>query len=827
MRSCGSSRAGTARRPWLTALTATAGLAAAACTGAAAGRPARAAGAATPAPPVGPALVLQVTPAPYQLPSGIWREVVLPSGPGLLIAGGLAAHSAASAAVRRLNPVTGRLATAGRLTVAAQDAAGAMLGTDGYLFGGRSGRVSVAAVQFLPAGHATARSSLPRRPGPAPSAPALSTWAGYRPPASAGPASSRSGKTRTTPAGAASGTAAPSRAVVPGRSVPGMSVPGRSVPGRSVPGRSVPARAGRRGSLAGERVAPVAAQLPRPRSGLAAVTIGRTAYLLGGYDGSRYDRSVLATTDGRHFRRVATLQVPVRNPAVAAADGQIWVFGGQGAAGVSSVIQRISPATGTAAVTGHLPRPVTGATALTLGGTIYVAGGQVPAGTAGQERTRANTGSRAGTGTGLVTTPAVLAYRPGRHTATVAGQLPVPVAGAGAAVLGGTGYLIGGSNGQRAVPTVTLLRLVRPAAALPPAAGGGAGTLVQPDAAMVVAGGRGGAGDPAAGVLTSAPWLAPAHGQGHLAPHSDPSVLPGDILIADNWNNRLLIVDPQGRIRWRFPRKGDLRRGQTFLLPDDAFFSPDGKYIVATEEEDSVISVISVARHRIVYRYGRPGVPGSGRNQVANPDDAMMTPSGTLITADIKNCRLLVLRPPSHRPRRIIGRTGGCWHNPPYAFGSPNGAFPATNGRYIITEINQDWAEEMSLAGHLSWAAHPPGVSYPSDTNEVYPGRYLTADYSSPGQVVEFGPHGRLAWRFGGLNHPSLAQPLPNGDILVNDDYNDRVIVIDPVLGKIVWQYGHTGVSGTRPGYLNDPDGVDLVPPNSMLITHAATMGRP
>jgi hypothetical protein len=118
-------------------------------------------------------------------------------------------------------------------------------------------------------------------------------------------------------------------------------------------------------------------------------------------------------------------------------------------------------------------------------------------------------------------------------------------------------------------------------------------------------------------------------------------------------------------------------------------------------------------------------------------------------------------------------------------------------------------------------------VAYPSDTNEVYPGRYLTADYSPAGQVVEFSSRGRLLWRFGGLNHPSLALPLPNGDVLVNDDYNNRVIVIDPVTNKIVWQYGHTGVPGTAPGYLNDPDGVDLVPPDSMLITHGPTMGRP
>jgi DNA-binding beta-propeller fold protein YncE len=205
----------------------------------------------------------------------------------------------------------------------------------------------------------------------------------------------------------------------------------------------------------------------------------------------------------------------------------------------------------------------------------------------------------------------------------------------------------------------------------------------------------------------------------------------------------------------------------------------------------------------------------------------MMMPGGTIIAADIENCRLLLMRPPLHQPKRVIGQTSACGHNPPHMFASPNGAFPATNGRYLVTEINGDWASQIGLHGHVYWSTHPPGVSYPSDTNEVYPGRFLTADYSASGQVVEFTSSGRLLWRFGGLNHPSLALPLPNGDILVNDDYNDRVIVIDPVTNRIVWQYGHTGVTGTAPGYLNDPDGIDLAPPDSMLITHAATMGRP
>ena len=54
-----------------------------------------------------------------------------------------------------------------------------------------------------------------------------------------------------------------------------------------------------------------------------------------------------------------------------------------------------------------------------------------------------------------------------------------------------------------------------------------------------------------------------------------------------------------------------------------------------------------------------------------------------------------------------------------------------------------------------------------------------------------------------------------------------RVVIIDPRTDRIVWQYGHTGQTGTAPGFLNKPDGVDLVPPYSFDIIRAKTMGQP
>ena len=135
-------------------------------------------------------------------------------------------------------------------------------------------------------------------------------------------------------------------------------------------------------------------------------------------------------------------------------------------------------------------------------------------------------------------------------------------------------------------------------------------------------------------------------------------MLPGPILIADEKNNRLLIIDPHGRSLWQFPRPGDLAPGQSFTIPDDAFFTPNGKQIIATEEDDQVVRVIDVATHKIVYAYGTPGVPGSGPNHLNNPDDAVMLPAGDIVVPDIKNCRIIMIPKGGHAISRQLGRTG-------------------------------------------------------------------------------------------------------------------------------------------------------------------------
>ncbi|NMM35079.1 MAG: hypothetical protein HHJ13_13985, partial [Phycicoccus sp.] len=163
-----------------------------------------------------------------------------------------------------------------------------------------------------------------------------------------------------------------------------------------------------------------------------------------------------------------------------------------------------------------------------------------------------------------------------------------------------------------------------------------------------------------------------------------------------------------------------------------------------------------------------------------------------------------------------------CVHNPPKTFGKPNGMFPMSNGNYLVTEAEGNWVDEMDLSGRVTWSAQLPDVSYIYESNEISPNRYVTIDHASPGQVLTFDRSGRVLWRYApsgpqALNMPSLALPLPNGDFLVDDKANHRIIVVDPRTNFVMWQYGHTHVAGSGPGYLDNPTGLDVYPPNSVL----------
>jgi outer membrane protein assembly factor BamB len=291
--------------------------------------------------------------------------------------------------------------------------------------------------------------------------------------------------------------------------------------------------------------------------------------------------------------------------------------------------------------------------------------------------------------------------------------------------------------------------------------------------------------------------------------------LPGALLIADRGNDRILLVDSHRRILWRFPTGRDRRLGRRLVFDDDTFVEPGGKALISNEEDHQDIVSIDVETHAVTRLYGTPGVKGGGPNELNWPDDAYVLPDGTMTVADAYNCRILFVR--SHRIVRQIGRTGVCAHDPPRTLGSVNGDTPLPDGGVLVSEINGSWIDDFSRTGRLRWSFQAP-VAYPSDPQPLSHGRILLADYASPGAAVIVNRRGQVLWRYrptsgwGMLNHPSLAVMLPNGNVAINDDFNDRVVIVDPHTRRIVWFYGHRGVPGRGAGSLHTPDGMDFIP---------------
>ncbi len=184
------------------------------------------------------------------------------------------------------------------------------------------------------------------------------------------------------------------------------------------------------------------------------------------------------------------------------------------------------------------------------------------------------------------------------------------------------------------------------------------------------------------------------------------------------------------------------------------------------------------------------------------------------MVADIQNCRVLFINR-AHRVVREIGHAGNCGHNPPQGLSSPNGATPLPDGGVLVTEIG-GWVDRISKSGRLLWTIRTP-TTYPSDAQLLPNGNVLVAGFNTPGRVDEITPSGRVVWTYAptgywSLDRPSLAIDWPNGLIAITDDWHHRVVVIDKRTKRVVWSYGHLDQPGSAAGYVNKPDGLDLLP---------------
>lgn len=209
-----------------------------------------------------------------------------------------------------------------------------------------------------------------------------------------------------------------------------------------IAGGTPPARATVQVVTAGEPSHAVG-ELPAPRTDHVAALVDGTVYVLGGADAAEVTLgSVVASADdGIAWSEAGTLVEAVRYPAVATADGAVYLFGGaRDTTPDSTAVQRYDPASGTTQIVAQLPEPLSHASAVAVGGQIWVLGGFVDDAPAAQ----------------------ILRFDPASNTLTPAGSLPGAVTDAAVVATGpATGYLVGGEGPGRATTAAVLVLSAR------------------------------------------------------------------------------------------------------------------------------------------------------------------------------------------------------------------------------------------------------------------------------------------------------------------------------------------------------------------------------
>ena len=290
---------------------------------------------------------------------------------------------------------------------------------------------------------------------------------------------------------------------------------------------------------------------------------------------------------------------------------------------------------------------------------------------------------------------------------------------------------------------------------------------------------------------------------------------PGNILITDQFNNRVIEIDPAGNIVWQFGSGPGNTTPSAMIGTNDAERVGNLTLMAGTGIPAGVVThckkgcadnrvLLVDQRGNIVWQYGQFNVTGSGPNQLNTPvqNTYMPEPNGDdhVLITDQGNGRIIEVR---RSDKAIVWEYDG--------LNNPNSAELLTNGNILIADENNNQALEVTHATpstvmHTYTTAGATAFSGVAFASRLPNGHTLITDANNS-RIVETDETGADFWHFytnarAGSNAspaPTRAVRLAGGDTLISDQFNNQVIRVD-ASGNIVASYGTINEPGFSPG---------------------------
>ena len=148
-------------------------------------------------------------------------------------------------------------------------------------------------------------------------------------------------------------------------------------------------------------------------------------------------------------------------------------------------------------------------------------------------------------------------------------------------------------------------------------------------------------------------------------------------------DNRVILVDHAGNIKWQYGKFGVTGAGDNQLnTPVQSTWLPN-KHVLITDQGNSRVIEVNQAKE-IVWQYGLTGNPGIGDDQLTNPNSAELLENGHVLIADENNNRVIEVT----EDKKIV------WQYPtvldPNLLNGAAFASRLDNGNTLITDSNNN-----------------------------------------------------------------------------------------------------------------------------------------